>query len=199
MANVIYPFGNATVNVAAAGSLAIYTEAGADVYLLQSNVNHPASRALVATIGSGAEGVIGPLTDASTLVVEAKAGLVYYETGVSPKTQVDAYQGQGTPTAVNATAPVTAAAIQSMIVTSTTAAAVAGTVPTGAVMDASSEFAVGDFIDWSVINTGAANAFTVTGGTGHTVVGVAAVVALTSARFRTVKTAAATFVTYRLS
>jgi hypothetical protein len=84
------------------------------------------------------------------------------------------------------------------IVTSTTAAAVTGTLPTGAVLDASSSFQIGDSFDWKVINTGATNAFTVAAATGHTIVGSATVALSTSARFRTAKTAAATFVTYRI-
>jgi hypothetical protein len=89
--------------------------------------------------------------------------------------------------------------ILSGILTSTTAAAVAGTLPTGAVLDAASEFAIGDSFDWSVIATGA-NAFTVTAAaSGHTIVGVGAVATVTSAIWRTRKTAADTFVSYRLS
>jgi hypothetical protein len=49
-----------------------------------------------------------------------------------------------------------------------------------------------------VINTGG-NTFTVTAATGHTIVGVAAVVTVTSGNFRTRKTAADTFITYRMS
>ena len=45
---------------------------------------------------------------------------------------------------------------------------------------------------------GGANAFTVTAATGHTIVGAAAVANSTSGRFRTRKTAANTFVTYRI-
>ena len=83
--------------------------------------------------------------------------------------------------------------------TSTTAAAVAGTVPTGAVMEAAANWAVGDSVDWTVIATGA-NAFTVTAAaSGHTLVGTAAVATVTSGRFRTRKTATDTFVTYRIS
>jgi len=65
-------------------------------------------------------------------------------------------------------------------------------------MDAASEFAIGDSFDWSVIKVGAGN-FTVTAATGHTIVGVAVVTTATSALFRTKKTAANTFVTYRLA
>jgi hypothetical protein len=105
---------------------------------------------------------------------------------------------QPTPGVLNATGALTAALILGGIVTSTTGAAVAATLDTGTAMDAAATFAVDDAFDWSVINTGG-NTFTVTAAAGHTIVGVAAVVTVTSALFRTRKTAANTFVTYRIS
>jgi hypothetical protein len=75
---------------------------------------------------------------------------------------------------------------------------VAATLDTGTVMDAAGTFAVDDSFDWAIINTGG-NTLTVTASTGHTIVGTATVVTVVSARFRTRKTAANTFVTYRLA
>lgn len=106
---------------------------------------------------------------------------------------------QPTPGALNATGTLTAALVFGGIVTSTTAAAVTATLDTGTIFDAAGSFAVNDYVDWSAINTGGTNAFTVTASTGHTIVGAGAVAANTSGRFRTRKTAANTFVTYRLS
>jgi hypothetical protein len=85
------------------------------------------------------------------------------------------------------------------IVTSTTAAAVTATLATGAVMDAAIDADVGDYYDWSAINTGGSNSFTVTASEGHTVVGDGVCVTGTSCMYRTVKTAAATWVTDVLS
>ena len=108
---------------------------------------------------------------------------------------------QPTPATQNATGTLTAAQLKTGIITSTTAAAVAATVPTGTLLDASfsgdDALLVGEGFDWAVIVTGA-NALTVTAGTGHTLVGNAVVPTATSGRFRSVKTAANTFVTYRL-
>lgn len=106
---------------------------------------------------------------------------------------------QGAPGALNATGALTAALILGGLVASTTASAVTATLPTGAVMDAAVQIEIGDAIEWSAINTGGTNAFTVTAAaSGHTVVGTGAVAANTSGRFLTRKTAADTFVTYRL-
>lgn len=106
---------------------------------------------------------------------------------------------QGTPGTLNTTGTLTAALMTSGIVTSTTAAAVVATVDTGTAMQtALPGMAVGDSFDWVAIATGA-NAFTVTAATAHTLVGAGAVATGTSGMFRTKKTAANTFTTYRLS
>ena len=84
------------------------------------------------------------------------------------------------------------------IVTSSTAAAVDATLDTGTVMDTVLDMEVDDSFDWTAINTGGTNAFTVTASSGHTIVGQAAVTTVLSGRLRTRKTAANTFVTYRI-
>lgn len=106
---------------------------------------------------------------------------------------------QGAPTAVNTTATLTIANIQTGIITTTTAAAVDMTLPTGTLMDGGFTGAYTDMaIMWSVINTGS-NAATLLAGTNHTIVGAAAVAAGTSGRFISRRTAATTWVTYRAS
>jgi len=107
-------------------------------------------------------------------------------------------QTQLAPAAVNTTATLTAAQLLGGIITSTTAAAVSGTLPTGTLMDTAAGIDINEAFDWYVINTGATNAFTVVAGTDHTIVGAAAVALSTTGNFRTRKTAANTFVTYRL-
>jgi hypothetical protein len=72
--------------------------------------------------------------------------------------------------------------------------------PTGAAMDLASSFAINDFFDWSVITLAAFALTTTAGASGHTIVGSGATAATSgsAARFRTRKTAADTFVTYRI-
>lgn len=104
---------------------------------------------------------------------------------------------QPTPGTCNATASVLVSDIMKGIITSTSAAAVALSVPTGALMDSETVHDVDFAVDWSVINTGP-NTVTVTAATGHTLVGTMTVATVTSGRFRSRKTAADTWVTYRL-
>lgn len=108
---------------------------------------------------------------------------------------------QPTPNAQTATATLTVANLLTGIVTATSASAVALTLPTGTLMDGGF-FALSNDIafDWSVINLGSSTgAVTMTAGTAHTYVGNATVAINTSAQFRSRRTAANTWVTYRLA
>lgn len=112
------------------------------------------------------------------------------------------YDVQGAPAAVNATATLTIAQLLAELITTTSAVAVSLTLPTGTLSDAgitAPALAVNGCFDWGIINLGSSTgAITLVAGTGHTIVGSAAVPIATSAEFRTRKTAANTFVTYRL-
>jgi hypothetical protein len=106
---------------------------------------------------------------------------------------------QGAPAAVNTTATLTIANIQTGLVTSTTAAAVDMTLPTGTLMDGGfTGVFTGMAIMWSVINTGP-SAATLLVGVDHTIVGAAAVAAGTSGRFTSRRSAANTWISYRVS
>lgn len=198
MDSIIYPQGRAVAIVPAAGSVSVFTQNQAKVYQQLGFPNEPDALSLIGTVIAG-QTTFGPFAAGATIIIEAGAAQVNYDVGGAPSVlSYGDYRLQPVPVAVNVTGAVSAAAIAGGIVTSTTAAAVAGTVPTGTVMDQSGQFSINEAIDWSVVNTGP-NAFTVTAAAGHTVVGAAAVATATSGRFRTVKTAALTFVTYRIS
>lgn len=190
------------IAVPASGSIAVACQGTAQVYRKIGFPNYPDVLQLLGTVING-QTVFGSYTSGATIVVQASGEVdAYYEVGTSPVVQQGrlSWQVQPTPNVLNATGAVTGAMILGGLLTSTTAAAVTGTLPTGAVLDATSSFAINESVDWSVINTGATNAFTVAAAaSGHTVVGNMTVALSSTGRFRTVKTAAATFVTYRLS
>ncbi len=198
--SIIYAYGSAqNVVVPASESVVIYTQDQAQIFQVNTSPNQPAVASLLGTVVNTTT-TFGPFTNATTVNIVGGAGVTLYAVGVAPAViETKASQIQGDPVAVNVTGAVSAAAIQGGLVTSTTAAAVAGTVPTGAVMEAAVQWAIGDSVDWSVIATGA-NAFTVTAAaSGHTLVGSGVVATVTSGLFRTRKTAFETFITYRLS
>lgn len=199
MSSIIYTQGVATVTIPAGESVAVFAPDQATVHLIGSYPNYPQTETLIGTVLAGAQSTFGPYASGATLRIDNGAGEALYAVGVAPAIlELRASHYQGAPVAVDVTGAISAAAIQGGIVTSTTAAAVAGTIPTGTVMDAAAQMSIGDSVDWSVIATGA-NAFTVTAAAGHTIVGTAVVATATSGLFRTRKTAANTFITYRLS
>lgn len=108
-----------------------------------------------------------------------------------------------TPPAVNATGNITAAQVNSGVITSTTAAAVTGTLPTGNQMDTffsttypSIPLLVGMATTLTIVNTGP-NGFTLAAGTNFTIVGATAIATGTSGTYLMVRTAANTWVAYR--
>jgi hypothetical protein len=106
---------------------------------------------------------------------------------------------QVAPTAKAAAATLTPAELATGIITfNGTAGAL--TVPLGADIDnAFPSMKVDSCFDFVIINTDAADAATVTANTGCTLVGVAAVAAVTSCTWRVRKTGAATYVFYRIA
>jgi len=106
---------------------------------------------------------------------------------------------QPAPAAVNATATLTVANLKTGIITSTSALATDMTLPTGTDTQAGFSGTYDNFtFEWSVINTGP-SLVRVLAGTAHTIVGSGSVATGTSGRFTSRRTAANTFVTYRLS
>jgi hypothetical protein len=199
---IIYPNGRLEVTVPAAGSIAVatYGLGSAKVYRELGFPNYPEALSLLGSVAN-TETVYGAYASGATIIIEAGADPVYYDVGVSPRVTFTAgnERKQTDPSTLNATGTLTAAMILDGIVTSSTASAVTATLDTGAIMDDATSMEIGDAFEWVAINTGGSNAFTVTAAaSGHTIVGAGAVAANTSGRFRTRKTAADTFVTYRV-
>lgn len=191
----VAPFSQKTFTVAASGLLATYS---VTAYSVDKQLGYPNYPSQLVNVYAGSGGnTTTAFAAATSITITAGAQPVFYNTGVTPAVY-ERGNYQTTPGTLNATGALTTTLITNGIVTSTTGAAVAATLDTGTVTDAALTMAVDDSFDWVVINTGG-NTFTVTAASGHTIVGVAAVLTLTSVRFRTRKTAANTFVTYRIS
>jgi hypothetical protein len=106
---------------------------------------------------------------------------------------------QGAPLALAAAATATAAQLQNGLFTFDGAAGNL-TLPTVALLEAGMPSAqkVNSAFDFFVINLDASDAITLAVGTGWSIVGVAAVSALTSAQFRARKTGDGTWTAYRI-
>lgn len=199
MDKIVPKYGKATVAVPANAKIAVFTRGSATISQQVGYPNEPTSLSVLSNLVNSTY-TSSAFTSATNVVIESGYSDVYYAVGTDAAIQqLMGPKMQGAPVAVDATGAVSNAAIFSGIVTSSTAAAVAGTLPTGTVLDAGSSIDIGDAFDWSVIVTGGTNDFTVTAASGHTIVGAAVVTHSTSGRFRTRKTAANTFITYRLS
>jgi hypothetical protein len=195
--SILLPFGgSARVTVPAGSRIAVWSAAPYSVSLVTAPVDlNGAEVSLFNSVGAYTSSVY---TNGATINISGGGDSpLYYSVGTAA-TVVDIMPlSLPAPSAVDVTADFTPANILGGIVTSA-AAAVTGTLPTGAIMDASGSYAVGDVIRWSVIKVGA-NAFTMApAASGHTYIGNTTIATATSASFVTRKTAAETFITYRV-
>ena len=217
---MVYPQGRVDVVVPVNQYLSVFTDGTARVYKQVGGPSTQTTPQFVLETGgtlNGNETIYGPYTIATTVRIEANADTVMYSVGalavnlpvLRPTPRV-AYT-QFAPVAYNATGTVLASDLMVGLLTSTqaTGATITLTLPTGTLTDAASGLKINQGFEWSLINLSAAAADTVTlaAGTGHTLVGTAVIPSAHSTtgalygnagRFFTRKTAANTFITYRL-
>lgn len=223
--DVVYPFGTVTVTVPVNQYITI-SASGATAQI-SKQVGGPASNSTAnftpeTTVTGGKltdrEVTFGPYSIATVIKIEAGADPVYYSVGalaaalpvlrVSPRL---AYSQLGVATNNTTASLLTSNMMQGIITaTHTTGATMTLTLPTGALADAAAGIEIGKGFEWSLINLSAAAADTVTiaAASGHTIVGAVLIPSshsttgglngTNSARFFTRKTAADTFITYRL-
>jgi hypothetical protein len=206
--------GRVSVTLTATQKLAVASQGLVNVYRTSGFANYPENTTLIGTVING-QTVFGTFTGGATLVIDAGGGLsAQYEVGTDPNVkQWRTDNGvQPDPTAKTTAVTLTAAELLTGIITGThTAGATqAYTLPTGTLLDAAATWDTNEYFEWSLINLSAASAdtITVTAGATHTIVGnpiVQSANASTggiygnSARWRTRKTAANTFVSYRVA
>lgn len=206
--------GRVSVTLTATQKLAVASQGLVNVYRTSGFANYPDNTALIGTL-INTQTVFGTFTGGATLIIDASGGLsAQYEVGTDPNVkQWRTDNGiQPDPTAKTVAVTLTAAELLTGIITGThTAGATqAYTLPTGTLLDAAATFDTNEYFEWVLINLSAASAdtITVTAGATHTIVGnpiVQSANASTggiygnSARWRTRKTAANTFVSYRVA
>jgi hypothetical protein len=137
------------------------------------------------------------------VTIQAGASGAYYAVGIAPTiTNNGNWQPQGAPADIadGGSMIATAANVLTGIVTSTLTQARNLQLPTGTNLDLATEWAIGDSFDVTFMTLGAF-VMTITVNTDVTIVGsaVTAAAAGSTARFRLRKTAANTFIAYRLS
>ena len=211
--NIIYANGQTSVVVPDGEKIAVFTKGRAIITKVVGYPNVPSEETLLSELSNG-QYVSAAVSGSTTIKIENDSEAdVLYQVGSAPVV-LENYddQTQPTPTAKTTAVTLTIGELLTGIITATqsSGATVAYTLPTGTLSDAGLEMAVDESFDWILINLSAAAAdtVTVTAGTAHTVVGtmvVASAHATTgllygnAAQFRTRKTAANTFVTYRIA
>jgi hypothetical protein len=145
---------------------------------------------------------VAPTVASSAPVLSSQGSDTDIQLSLVPKGLGIVLMNQQTPAAVTATGTLTIANLLTQIITSTSAVAVALTLPTGTLSDAGvsgGTSAVNTSFDYSIINLGSAvGDVTLVAGTAHTIVGSATVAVGTTGSFRCRKTATNTFVSYRV-
>ena len=202
MSQTIAPNGSLKVTVPAGEKIAIATRGKANYALQTAQDKVLDSANPVATVSVENEEEVTAAVTAGGFAVVNNIGPFdcYVEVGTAPLSKDFRRETgrAGSAVALNATGTVTTAMILSGSISSTSAAAVVATVDTGAVMDLATEWDIGEGFIFGVINTGP-SLFTLTAAaTGHTLTGLGTVATTTAGTFRTVKTAADTFVTTRI-
>ena len=201
--NIIVAQGTATVAVPAGEKIAVQAYSSASVFQEVGFPNFPEAQELLTVATDNTTYVSSAFTNATNVTIQAGASGAYYAVGVAPTISNNGnWQPQGAPgnIADGAAMIATAAEVLTGIVTATPTTTRSIQLPLATNLDLATDFAIGDSFDFSVI-TLAAFALTITVNTGVTIVGSAATAATSgaSARFRLRKTAAATYIVYRIS
>jgi len=199
--NVVFAQGTATVTVPAGEKIAVQAYSAASVFQEVGFPNFPESQDLL-TVVDNTTFVSDAFTNATIVTIQAGASGALYAVGVSPlitddgNWQIQRATGNVTD---GASMIATASDVLSGIVTATPTTTRSIQLPTGENLDLATEWAVNQSFDFTVL-TLAAFALTITVNTGVTIVGSAATAATSgsAARFRARKTAADTFIVYRI-
>jgi len=199
--NVVFAQGTVTVTVPAGQKIAVEAYSPASVFQEVGYPNFPDSQDLL-TVVDNATYVSSAFTNATSVTIQAGASGALYSVGTAPQIGNDGnWQIQPAPANIadGGSMVMTAADLLTSIVTATPTAGRNIQLPTAAALEAATVFAIDDSFDFSVI-TLAAFALTITVNTGVTIVGGAATGAASgsAARYRIRKTAASTFVVYRI-
>ena len=200
--NVIFTQGTATFTVPAGEKVAVQAYSPASVFQEVGYPNFPESQDLLQVVENTTY-VSAAFTNATSVTIQAGASGALYAVGVAPVITDDGnWQLQGAPADIadGGSMIATAANVLTGIVTSTITQNRNLQLPTGANLDLATEWAIGEGFDVTFMTLGAF-VLTITVNTGVTIVGSAATAATAGsvARFRLRKTAADTFIAYRIS
>jgi hypothetical protein len=200
--NIVFNQGTATVSVPAGEKIVVQSYSPTSVFQEVGYPNFPETNDLLSVVENTTY-TSAAFSAATTVIIQAGASGANYAVGVAPVITDDGnWQLQGAPADIadGGSMIATAANVLTGIVTSTITQARSLQLPTGANLDLATEWAIGEAFDCTFMTLGAF-VLTITVNTGVTIVGAAttAATAGSTARFRLRKTAADTFIAYRIS
>jgi hypothetical protein len=200
--NIVFNQGTATVTVPAGEKIVVQSYSPTSVFQEVGYPNFPETNDLLSVVENTTY-TSAAFSAATTVIIQAGASGANYAVGVAPVISDDGnWQLQGAPADIadGGSMIATAANVLTGIVTSTLTQARNLQLPTGANLDLATEWAIGEAFDCTFMTLGAF-VMTITVNTGVTIVGAAttAATAGSTARFRLRKTAADTFIAYRIS
>ena len=200
--NIVFTQGTATVSVPAGEKIVVQSYSPTSVFQEVGYPNFPETNDLLSVVENTTY-TSAAFSAATTVIIQAGASGANYAVGVAPVITDDGnWQLQGAPADIadGGSMIATAANVLTGIVTSTLTQARNLQLPTGANLDLATEWAIGEAFDCTFMTLGAF-VMTITVNTGVTIVGAAttAATAGSTARFRLRKTAADTFIAYRIS
>ena len=181
------------IAVPAGESILVFCQDRASVYQVVGEI-----RTLLGNVTAGSQ-TFGPFVSGATIAIDAGDYLAWYSVGASPiMRELIGYRIQRAPVAINASGAIPLSALITGVINANAGLlGLTGTLPTGAAIEASSDFRVDDAFDWYVISTGLGT-YTIAASAGHTIVGAAGIGSTQSGHFRTRKSATNTFITMRI-
>lgn len=181
------------LSVPAGQSITVFCQDSAQVYQIVDSVRTP-----LGTV-TGSQQTFGPFAGGADIVIESDRSPVFWGIGTAPVLQEFViYKIQRAPFSISGSGSLTVASLFGALINANAGLLGAtGTLPTGAQLDASSDFKMDDSFDWNIMSTGLGT-FSVGASAGHTIVGAAGVGSTQSGAFRTRKTGTNAFVTYRI-
>ena len=203
MSLIVPPFGSVDVIVPASGIVTAFSQGAFTINQQITNTNVPGMFSVLTSQAAGAAApyTSSAFTNGAVVRIEASGGKeVSYDVGLAPAAKLGratTHQGSVV-TAITIASTLTVPQICGGIITSTSGGTIALTLPIGSVMESSGSWQIGEGVIWSVIVLGAGGGTVTAGASGHTVVGAGAVATGTSGHFLTLKTAASTYVSYRV-
>lgn len=193
MPNIVMAMSSSTVSVPAAQSITVFTQAVAQVFQVVGG-----DPSLLGTVTTSQQ-MFGPFANGADILIATGQLPAMYTIGAAPVIQnLISNIIQRAPVVMNVGGAIPAAALGNGLITSNSLLGISCSLPTGAAIEAISDFRMDDAFDWCVIAAGLFG-YTVTASAGHTFVGNAAVSSGTSGYFRTRKTGVNTYITYRVS